>query len=271
MGISKSQIQRFRQRVYQAYGLYGRHSLPWRTTNNPYYILVSEFMLQQTQVKRVMQKYPEFIKTFPTLQALARAPLRKVLGVWSGMGYNRRALNLHKTAKLIQKEHKSRVPSEVILLEALPGIGHATACEIAAFAYSRANPFIETNIRSVYIYTFFRTRRVVHDKDILPLVALTMDTRNPRAWYYALMDYGVFLKQHYDNPSRKSRHYRKQDRFEGSSRQVRGRILRILTKGEATASEIRKVARTQDSEQIVTAMIKEGLIERHGRRYRIPR
>jgi A/G-specific adenine glycosylase len=273
MKISKGQVQRFRQRVYQAYGLYGRHTLPWRTTNNPYHILVSEVMLQQTQVARVLQKYPEFIRTFPTLQTLAKAPFKKVVAVWDGLGYNRRCLNLHKTAKLILKEHKGKVPNDITILASLPGIGHATACEIAAFAYGMAHPFIETNIRSVYLYHFFRKRRSVHDRELMPLIEATLDIRSAREWFYALMDYGVHLKQSQSNPSRRSTHHVKQPRFEGSDRQARGKLLRAIARRSmslaslSTSADIGK----DKAERLLVQMIREGLISRSGGRYRIAR
>ena len=221
-------VQAFRKEIYRHYEEQGR-TFPWRKTRNPYYILVSEVMLQQTQVDRVRGKYQQFIKSFPDVSALARAPLKKVLKVWQGLGYNRRALALKKIAHIVTKQYNEKIPRTVAELIELPGIGPATASEILAFAFNRPTVFIETNIRSVFIHFFFPDREDVSDGEILPLVEKTLDRSHPRKWYYALMDYGVMLKKHNINPSRKSAHYNKQSPFNGSNRQIRGKILRFLT------------------------------------------
>ncbi|MCX6356764.1 MAG: A/G-specific adenine glycosylase [Candidatus Aureabacteria bacterium] len=185
-------------------------------------------MLQQTQVERVAKKYTEFIAAFPDFQSLARAPLRKVLAVWSGMGYNRRALALKRIAAKVVRKYGGRLPSDAAALCSLSGIGCATAASVSAFAFNKPTVFVETNIRSVFIHFFFRRRRRVDDTEIVPLVAQTLDTRNPRKWYSALMDYGTMLKQLHGNPGRKSAHYRTQKPFKGSRRQMRGMILKAF-------------------------------------------
>ncbi len=228
-GLTPSQVRSFRRTVRNFYLKHGR-KLPWRETKNPYKIVVSEFMLQQTQVPRVLEKYQAFIRVFPDVESLKRAPLRSVLGLWQGLGYNRRAQALKKTAERIVDDFKGSVPSEIESLMELPGIGHATACSIRAFAYNKPVVFIETNIRTVFIHHFFKKSEEVHDRDLLPLIARTLDRRNPRTWYYALMDYGVFLKKEYGNLNTKSAHYKRQERFKGSNREVRGAILRALVK-----------------------------------------
>jgi len=224
-------IQAFRRKIWAHYRAAGR-AMPWRETRDPYRIMVSEFMLQQTQTERVLAKYPGFIERFPTLHALAGADTRSLLAAWSGLGYNRRALALRQAAGLVVREHGGVVPRDPALLRRLPGIGPATASEIAAFAYDVPGPLVETNIRRVYLYFFFAARRDVPDRCILPLVERTLDRARPRQWYYALMDYGVMLKKVLPSaepdPNRRSAHYARQARFEGSDRQIRGRILRIL-------------------------------------------
>jgi A/G-specific adenine glycosylase len=187
-------------------------------------------MLQQTQTDRVVEKYQLFIKTFPNFRSLAKSPLSKVLQVWQGMGYNRRAISLHKIAQIVVDKYQGKLPESVEELIELPGIGHYTASAIGAFAFNQPTAFIETNIRRVYIHFFFQKKRKVDDKDILPLVEQTVDKKNPREWYYALMDYGVMLGKQVPNPNRKSAHYAKQSKFEGSNRQIRGLILKILLK-----------------------------------------
>jgi A/G-specific adenine glycosylase len=233
--LSPSVIRRFRSLVYACFRVAGR-SFPWRETREPYHILVSELMLQQTQTERVARMYPPFLARFPTIEKLAASGTRELLEAWRGLGYNRRALALRETARIIVAEHGGVLPSSPRILERLPGIGAATASEIAAFAYDVPHPFIETNIRRVYLYFFHHGRTQVKDREILPLVERTIDRRRPRLWFYALMDYGVMLKGALGasaEPNRRSAHYTKQPPFEGSDRQLRGRILRALGNGEA--------------------------------------
>ncbi|HNW29749.1 MAG TPA: A/G-specific adenine glycosylase [Spirochaetota bacterium] len=222
-----ARIRKFRSVIY---GYYRKHrrDFPWRRTDDPYHILVSEIMLQQTQVARVAEKFVEFIDAFPTVEALAAAPLSRVLAVWQGMGYNRRARFLHELAGAVVKDHGGRIPDDPEALAMLPGIGRATAASICAFAFNRPVVFIETNIRAVFIHFFFHENRTVSDRDILPLAEAALDRKEPHHWYSALMDYGAMLKRRHPNPSRKSAHHQKQKPFEGSRRQLRGQVLRAL-------------------------------------------
>ncbi len=237
-------IEEFRKIIWSFYKE-NKRILPWRNIDNPYYILVSEIMLQQTQVVRVFKKYPEFISVFPTIQSLADASLSRILKTWQGMGYNRRALYLKKTAEIITKKYNGIIPGDIQILQSFPGIGYNTACSIASFAFHKPTVFIETNIRRVFIYFYalftpprcsFCTagssevleRLKIDDKEILPLVEKTLDRKNPREWYYALMDYGSFLAKHIENPNRKSKQYTVQSKFQGSNRQIRGKILKLL-------------------------------------------
>jgi A/G-specific adenine glycosylase len=212
------------------YAYYRRHArlFPWRETKNPYRILVSEVMLQQTQTERVVGKYEKFIARFPSLSTLADASLQSVFKAWQGLGYNRRAVSLKETAVRVIEEHDGILPKDLNALMKLPGIGRSTAGAILAFAYGIPVAFIETNIRRVFIHFFFSEREDVKDSEILPLVEQTLDRENPRDWYYALMDYGAMLKTKLPNPNRKSAHYTRQAPFEGSNRQIRGMILKLL-------------------------------------------
>lgn len=225
--LAEEDIRKFRKTVYRHWKKYGR-DLPWRKTDNPYNIIVSEIMLQQTQVARVVTKYEEFITAFPDIESLARAPFHQVLTLWHGLGYNRRALSLKKMAEEVMTLHNGRIPDNVSLLKTLPGIGNATAHAVCAFAFNQPVIFIETNIRTVFIHHFFRTKDEVTDGDIGPLLSQTLDSKNPRLWYNALMDYGTALKKRHPNPGRQSVHYKRQSPFEGSRRQVRGAILSTL-------------------------------------------
>ncbi len=229
-GLSGGTIRFFRKVIYDHYRREGR-DLPWRKTRSPYRILVSEVMLQQTRVDRVLRKYPQFIEAFPDLRSLAVAPLKEVLGAWQGLGYNRRAMGLKAIALEAAKSGKGRMPVDSDALRDLPGIGAYTASALRCFAHGRAEPMIETNIRSVFIHFFFHGKTGVSDREIMPLVSRTLDKKDPRKWNYALMDYGVMLKKETSNPGKRSLHYQRQSPFEGSGRQLRGKILKILLAG----------------------------------------
>lgn len=219
-------VTKFKRVVWQHYRQ-NKRELPWRRTTNPYRIFISEVMLQQTQVSRVVPKYREFIKAFPNFKKLAEAKLSEVLEVWSGLGYNRRALYLHRAAQKITNDYNEKLPNSLEALESLPGIGSHTAGSIAAFAFNSPVVFIETNIRSVYLHHFFPGKKQVSDKQLLQLIEKTLDKKNAREWYWALMDYGNYLKKTHPNPSRASKHHIVQAKFSGSNRQLRGQLLRL--------------------------------------------
>ncbi|MBW2333731.1 MAG: A/G-specific adenine glycosylase [Deltaproteobacteria bacterium] len=266
------EITKFQRIVYDYYQNFGR-DLPWRSTDNPYEILVSEIMLQQTQVSRVVHKYVEFIKTFPDIKSLAEATLRYVLTVWQGLGYNRRALSLKRLAEIVNATYGGYIPSHVSLLMQLPGIGNATANAVCAFAFNQPVVFIETNVRTVFIYHFFGTQDTVKDSEIRPLVERTLDYDNPKHWYNALMDYGVALKKYCFNPGRKSAHHKEQSPFEGSARQIRGVILRALVaKPRQTFNELIKAVCFDPDvvKKNIQSLEKEGLVKNKGRYISIP-
>lgn len=226
-GITPSLAADFQQHVTAFYEAKGRHDMEWRHTTYLYKIVVSEVMLQQTQVPRVAVIYPKFIERFPDFAALAAAEQADLLAAWQGMGYNRRALNLQKLAGIIVDEYNGTVPHDPAVLATLPGIGPATSCSIAAFAFNRPVVFIETNIRRVFIHYFFEDDKIVDDSELLPLVA-AMLPENSREWYWALMDLGTALKSSVKNPNQRSRHYTKQKTFEGSDRKIRGSVLKKM-------------------------------------------
>ncbi|MBU6370573.1 MAG: A/G-specific adenine glycosylase [Patescibacteria group bacterium] len=237
------QSSRFRKLILDFYEKYGRRHLPWRHTRDPYHILVSEIMLQQTQVERVIGKYWEFIEKFPNFKSLAQASTAQVLKAWSGLGYNRRALYLKRTAERVTAEFKEKLPRDLTVLVDLPGVGPNTAAAICAYAFNMPVAFIETNIRRIFIHHFFPKKRNVRDADILPLVRKTLDMKRPREWYSALMDYGAHLKGEVENPNRRSGQYAKQSKFEGSDRQLRGRILKLLlVRGRMDARQLARGA-----------------------------
>lgn len=261
----------FRAVLYAHYREQGRR-LPWRETRDPYAILVSEFMLQQTQVDRVLGKYSAFLEEFPDFPTLDRAPLRQVLAAWQGLGYNRRALALQECAGQVISRFAGELPESPQVLATLPGIGPATAGAICAFAFAKPVVFIETNIRRVFLHFFFPEADSVPDREILPLVAQTLDRGQVRVWYYALMDYGFWLKKSVVNPNRRSAHYARQAPFPGSDRQVRGAILRALlahpglTLTGLAARVGQEAARTA---RLAEELRREGFLQQVGAKWRI--
>jgi A/G-specific adenine glycosylase len=266
-------LQQFQNIIY-AYHRANPRPMSWRETDDPYCILVSEIMLQQTQVERVKSKYAEFLTAFPTVFELATASLSDVLQAWQGLGYNRRAIFLKRCAEEIVTFYGGHFPRSVAELQSLPGIGPYTARAVAAFAFGIAEPLIETNIRTVFIHFFFHGRDKVSDGEIMPLIAATLDQENPREWYYALMDYGGMLKQTHPNPSRRSSHHTQQSRFEGSNRQLRSRILReVLAHEGITIKQLQSMLSVvpEAVEQNLVALQQEGFLVKRGRGYRISR
>jgi A/G-specific adenine glycosylase len=259
--ITNLALIQFKEAIWNYYKTFGR-SFDWRQTHNPYHIFVSEVMLQQTQTYRVAPKYREFITRFPTFSDLARASVKDVVATWSGLGYNRRALFLQKSAQIIEHEYNGILPNKSEILITLPGIGKATAASICAFAFNMPTIFIETNIRTVYIHHFFAGRPQVTDAEIIPLVTQTIDEQNAREWYYALMDYGVMLKQTIPNPSKRSAHYTIQSKFAGSDRQIRGMILKLLTTEILSKQQLFDSIDRQPEriEKILNQLINEGFI-----------
>ncbi|MDE4907388.1 A/G-specific adenine glycosylase [Methanogenium marinum] len=260
--LSPEAVSAFRKIIWQYYEA-NRREMAWRDTTDPYAIFVSEVMLQQTQVARVRAKYPEFMAAFPDFASLAAAPLEKVLRVWQGMGYNRRAKMLRDAAVMVMEEFGGCLPKTPEELVTLPGIGPATAASIAAFAYNAPVVFIETNIRRVFIHFFFPTEDKVHDDRIRPLVRQTLDWINPREWYYALMDYGAMAKQAVENPNRRSHGYTVQAAFDGSDRQIRGRVLRYLLDEGPSSRDAVVAACGDDAERthkIILKMVGECLL-----------
>ena len=266
-----SEFAVFRKTIRGYFRKSGR-DLPWRKTKNPYHILVSEIMLQQTQVERVLGKYEHFISSFPDFVSLAEAPLHAVLSVWQGLGYNRRAIALQRIAQTVTRDRDGTLPSSVDLLIQLPGIGHATASAIAAFAFGKPSLFIETNIRRVFIHFYFYDRDNVRDSEILPLVEKTLSRSEPRSWYYALMDYGAMLKKEVINPNRKSAHYQKQSPFQGSNRQIRGLVLKVVLEEPSITESILLAKIKREPEQVKAVLQdlqKEGFLRKKGKRYYI--
>lgn len=269
--ISAYAVKKFQQEIMNFYAE-NKRDLPWRAIDDPYRILVSEIMLQQTQVDRVLEKYLAFIEKFPTVHDLAAAELSDVLYMWQGLGYNRRGMYLHQLAGRVVHEWNGAFPIDPVQLQTLPGIGSYTAKAVSAFAYQTPVVLIETNVRTIFLYYFFHDQIDVHDKEIFPLIEKTLLKNNSRDWYYALMDYGSILKKKVGNSNKKSKHYTKQSKFQGSDRQVRGMILKFLLgkQGEYFSTDVlaKKLQKEQERvENIIWHMVQEGLIKEAGNKF----
>lgn len=220
---------RFQKKIFSWYRTHGRDTLPWRRTRDPYRIFISEIMLQQTQISRVLPKYREWIRVFPDWRALSRAPFPNVLRAWQGLGYNRRARYLRDSARIVVEKYRGLLPDSPEKLEKLPGIGRYSARAISCFAFGKCEPFVETNIRRVIIHEFFSSNeKDIADKNVLAFLARLEPRTKKSDWYLALMDYGADLKGRFPNPNQRGKFYVRQSRFEGSARYVRAAIVKAL-------------------------------------------
>lgn len=258
----------FNRIIWARYRKEGRHALAWRRTTDPYAILVSEIMLQQTQVSRAEGYYEKFLKRFPDVRFLAKASTADVLTTWQGLGYNRRAMFLKKTAQILLEKYAGKLPVDREALELLPGIGKGTSGSLMAFAFNKPEIFIETNIRRVLIHFFFKNRKMVTDKELERYIEGAIDKKRPREWYWALMDYGASMKASNDpkkfiNPNRRSAHYTKQSSFAGSDRELRGKFLTIvLSKRKVSVAVLLKEVPIPKKrfEKVLAGLKKEGFI-----------
>jgi len=258
--LNKQDIELFRQKIFEFYRLHGR-SFPWRETTDRYAVMISEIMLQQTQAERVVPRFEEWLRHFPDCEHLSSASLREVLSLWSGLGYNSRAVRLHRCANLIMDSFGGIVPSRPEILKTLPGIGEYTSRSIPVFADNLDTAAVDTNIRRIIIHEFGLP------EDIAPAVlqqeaeALVPHGRS-REWHNALMDYGSLVLT-----SRKTgiRPLTKQSKFQGSRRWYRGKLVKeLINTGELFLEEISEkyASCPWDLEEIINDLITEGVVER---------
>jgi A/G-specific adenine glycosylase len=272
MMINEADKKVFVEEVLAFYYENGRHDLPWRQPLygqyfDPYRIVVSEIMLQQTQVRRVIDKYSMFLEHFNDTKSLSNASLGEVLQCWSGLGYNRRAQYLYNTAQVIEREYKGRFPEGIDILKKLPGIGTNTAGAILAYAFNKPCVFIETNIRTVYLHSFFSGQNNVADNAIIQLVRETLDLEQPRIWYWALMDYGSYIKKALGNANIRSKSYTIQSKFEGSVRQVRGKVVKQLGAGPQSFGQLLAIIPDDRLQASLDKLMCEGIIRKDNDMY----
>lgn len=288
MHVQTPDIVSFHRALTDYYYQSGRHDMPWRRPDkqgnfDPYKILVSEMMLQQTQVDRVVPKYQEFLEQFPDAQTLADAKLAAVLRAWSGLGYNRRAKYLWGAARQIVDTYDGVFPMSPEELKRLPGIGQNTAGAIMAYAFNRPVEYVETNVRTVIIHHFFHDKQNVEDKQIRKVLELLLPGEggrddharmqgaqlSPREFYWAMMDYGTYLKKTVGNLNRASKSYKKQSAFHGSLRQIRGAVIRLLTAAPLTRQELEQHIADERLEQVLVSLRTEGLITEKAGSYQL--
>ncbi len=271
-----SRITSFQNTVWDFYAQ-NRRDLPWRPLKqkgrgpkararkvSPYEILVSEFMLQQTQVDRVVPKFLAFLDRFPTMQDLAQSSQKDVLSMWSGLGYNRRALYLQRSAQAIIGAHDGVIPKDPSILKTLPGIGDYMAHILPVFIYNQLEVLIETNIRTVFLHHFFTGKESVSDAEIFEKIKHTLPDHDVRDWYYALMDYGSYLKKEKKVKNTQSVHYTKQKPFKGSLRYVRGTLLKKLVLSKVLKEDIYDLFpeySNEEVEKVCSALLSEGLMK----------
>ena len=257
-----AEIELFREIILNYYKKHGR-SFPWRETSDPYRILLSELMLQQTQTERAAPKYAAFIERWPDFRALSEAPFSEILILWKGLGYNRRALALKQIALTAVQQHGGTLPETYDELIKLPMVGPATAAAVMAFSYHEPSLYLETNIRRVLLYFFYPDGENVDDRELYTLLEAVQVREHSKRWYYALMDYGVLLKKMVKNPNHRSAHYTRQPAFENSNRQVRGQILTVFTeKGLVSKKELYSFLKfpQEKIDNCISALQKEGFV-----------
>lgn len=272
-----------------------KRDLPWRKTRNPYHIVVSEIMLQQTQVSRVIPKYRTFLRTFPSWRSLADAPLSRVLHAWSGLGYNRRARQLQMLARTVQQEYHGKLPQAEHALRKLPGIGPYTARAIRVFAFHRRAAPQDTNINRVVRRYFFGERTVPH-AELEKKVAAVLPARDAFWWNHAMMDFGAavctaqrpacatcplqatckaaphFLSGRIPTVRRKPQ----AEPFHASLRYLRGRIIHHLLHGANSVGALsgavsRETRQPQARVRLaIQKLVAEGLVARSGKSLRLP-
>lgn len=264
--ISETRIRKFHEKIF-TWWKKNKRSLPWRETTNPYYIMISEIMLQQTQVNRSIEKYLEFIDKYPTIKDLAEASVSSVLKSWSGLGYNRRALWLHEAANQIVKlKDFPETPEE---LQKLKGIGPYTSRSILIFAFNYDIATVDTNIRRILIAENF-AKEETKEKELFIIAQKLLPKGKARDWHNALMDFGSLVltsaKTGIKPKTTTSRNSKENRRF-------RGIIVKYLTRNSKALKE-RMIKNcnipTEKIDDILEGLLADGLIIKIRKYYALP-
>lgn len=266
MELSRERIETFQREVFDWFREHGR-DLPWRHTRDPYRILVSEIMLQQTQVERVIPKYAAFLREFDSVSDLARATTAQVLRAWRGLGYNRRALYLHRAAQEVHTRYAGTFPCDLEALEALPGVGRYTARAVACFAFGAQVAVVDTNVRRVLTELADPNReREFSPREVEALADSVLPPGRAWEWNQALMDYGAMVVPR--RPALPSTHSSRGPRFEHTNRFWRGRIVDVLrdTEGDVAIPELFYALPNDGRDEqrvrsLVRALHEEGMIQ----------
>jgi A/G-specific adenine glycosylase len=267
---SKITKKKFNKNILKFYTTHKRNLL-WREEINGYYILLSEFMLQQTQVNRVIDYFNRFIKAFPTIESLAAGTFFEVIELWQGLGYNRRAKYLHEAAQEIVASYQGIIPKDYKKLLAIKGIGEYTAQAIVTYTYNIPLIFIETNIRTVFLLLHKNTinkkknkKNKIEEKIFATHISHFIDKENPRLWYYALMDFGTFLKKkNRDKHIQQAASFTKQSTFKNSFRQLRGKIIKYFIEKKCfipSKEIIEKHNHDNRVLQVLTSLVEDNLV-----------
>ncbi len=264
--FSAERIQEFQKKVFSFYQK-NKRDLPWRKTTDPYKILLSELMLQQTQVNRVILYYEKWITRWPDIHALASASLAEVLQAWMGLGYNTRAINLHKAARKIVTEFDNDVLEAMKQYKEIPGVGRYTLQAVQIFSTNADLVTVDTNIRRIFIKEFNLPEKV-SDKELWKLAEKCLPIGKSRDWHNALMDYGAL---HLTSQKTGIKPKTQQSRFEGSDRQIRARILRCLLNDTMSLSELKKTFRIEQKRlrRILDKMVTEKIIVNKNNSYQL--
>lgn len=262
--FSPERIQEFQKKVFSFYQK-NKRDLPWRKTTDPYKILLSELMLQQTQVNRVILYYEKWIARWPAIDALASASLAEVLQAWMGLGYNTRAINLHKAARKIVTEFDNDVIEAMKQYKEIPGVGRYTSQAVQIFSTNTDLVTVDTNIRRIFIKEFHLPEKV-SDKELWGLAERCLPKGRSREWHNALMDYGAL---HLTATKTGIKPKTQQSRFEGSDRQLRARIIRILLQNDESLVNISRILNVDISwlQRILEKLISEEIISKKNNRY----
>jgi len=262
--ISAESIKRFQKKIFLFYKK-NKRDLPWRKTTDPYKILLSEIMLQQTQVKRVVVYYEKWIARWFTIHAFASAALPEVLQMWMGLGYNTRAINLHNTAKKIVDIFDGDVLRAMQQYKELPGIGKYTSQAVQIFSTNADLITVDTNIRRIFISEFDLPENI-SERDLWILAEQCLPVGKSRDWHNALMDYGALRLTAHKTGIRPTT---RQTQFEGSNRQIRAQILRHVLEKPMTGKELTQTLKIDQErlEPILEKMINQHILLKKNNTY----